>query len=117
MIANIYLISIAYIASGSIGISRTDIDSNRPRQDRGISSTEDNAGDQRLWRGLLALVGLPMPQPSRRQAHLLLVHEMTTAVLLPALLGRLRAERLLLAVADGFDVVGSDAALHQSVPH
>src|SRR6266851_2160637 len=52
---------------------------------------------------------------NRRQSTLLPVDEVTTPVLLPALLVRLGAERLFLAVADGLDVISSNAALYQSV--
>src|SRR5262252_7107238 len=47
--------------------------------------------------------------------ELFLVHEVAAAVLLPALLVRLRAERFLLAIADRFHMIGSDSALCQSV--
>src|SRR6266478_8387335 len=55
------------------------------------------------------------PPRHRRQSTLLPVDEVTTPVLLPALLVRLGAERLFLAVADGLDVIGRNAALYQSV--
>src|SRR6266849_3404302 len=53
------------------------------------------------------------PARHRRQSTLLPVDEVTTPVLLPALLVRLGAERLFLAVADGLDVISSNAALYQ----
>src|SRR6185312_6251829 len=48
---------------------------------------------------------------------LLPVDEMTTPVLLPALLVGLGAERFFLAVADGLDVVGAHASLNQRITH
>src|ERR1700730_17783667 len=60
--------------------------------------------------------GTPSKQPARRQRYKLFsVDEMTTPVLLPALLGRFRAERLFLAVADRLHVIGSNAPLHQGI--
>ena len=55
--------------------------------------------------------------PKRPAAKLFLVHEVTATVLLPALLVRLRAERLLLAVADGLDTISADTALNQGIPY
>src|SRR5271165_3704495 len=57
--------------------------------------------------------GIPLP-PCRSTARLL-VHEMSAAVLLPARLGTLCAERFFLAVADGADTVAGNAQLHQSL--
>src|SRR5581483_12185174 len=54
------------------------------------------------------------PPPSRLS---LLVDEVPAPVLLPALLVGLGAERLLFAVADGLDAVGSNAGLHQGLLH
>ncbi len=53
----------------------------------------------------------------RRPGSLLLIHEVTAAVLLPAFFIGLGAERLLLAIADGLDAVGANATLHQSISH
>src|SRR5215472_7531878 len=58
--------------------------------------------------------GGPAPAPN---VQLLGVHEVSAAVGLPALLGRLRAERFLLAVADRLDVRRVDAALDQGGLH
>src|SRR5512146_2664288 len=56
-------------------------------------------------------------RPSILLSSLLAEHEVRAAILLPALLVRLVAERLFLAIADGLDAVGADAGLHQRVLH
>src|SRR5260370_42600435 len=48
---------------------------------------------------------------------LLLIHEVAAAVLLPAAFVRLRAERLFLAVADGFDAIAGYSSLHERILH
>ena len=69
--------------------------------------------------GAATFLGVPTPSntanrgnPVVDQPRLLLVHEVAATVLLPTLLVGLGAERLLFAVADGLDAVGSNAGLH-----
>src|ERR1019366_2068649 len=63
----------------------------------------------------------PEPEKLRAAAAALsrsfFVHEVPAAVLLPATFVRLGAERLLFAVADGFDAIAADSSLDERVLH
>src|SRR2546428_4953801 len=57
------------------------------------------------------------PRPNHKSDILLLIHEVPAPILLPALLVRFSAERLLLAVADRLNAISADAGLHQCIAH
>src|SRR5207245_11535139 len=59
----------------------------------------------------------PPPRPTHKTYILLLIHAGPAPILLPALLIRLSAERLLLAVADRLNAISADAGLHQCIAH
>src|ERR1035441_2288446 len=69
----------------------------------------------RVFRGLLenkdGRDARPLPP------RLFFVHEVAAAVLLPAAFVRLGAERLFLAVADGFDAIAGDSSLDERILH